>query len=138
MQIINNCIPEAIFKFPECHYADKSRKTGNTSLYCQASWFKIYQFIAYSVKEDGVFCLPCIFFPTQSTHGLWAKCLISKPYTHWEKIHDNLSTHETLQYHLTSIAHLLEFKKTFYNPSARIDHSINAGSVERVKQMAQF
>ena len=70
MQIINNCIPEAIFKFPECHYADKSRKTGNRSLYCQASWFKIYQFIAYSVKEDGVFCLPCIFFPTQSTHGL--------------------------------------------------------------------
>ena len=69
MQIINNCIPEAIFKFPECHYADKSRKTGNRSLYCQASWFKIYQFIAYSVKEDGVFCLPCIFFPTQSTHG---------------------------------------------------------------------
>ena len=69
MQIINNCIAEANIKFPECHYADKSRKTGKKSLYCQASWFKIYQFIAYSVKEDGVFCLPCIFFPTQSTHG---------------------------------------------------------------------
>ena len=69
IQIINNCIAEANIKFPECHYADKSRKTGKKSLYCQASWFKIYQFIAYSVKEDGVFCLPCIFFPTQSTHG---------------------------------------------------------------------
>ena len=64
MQIINNRMPRANFKFPERHYVDKSRKTGMRSLYCQASWFKRYQFIAYSVKEDGVFCLPCIFFPT--------------------------------------------------------------------------
>ena len=55
MQIINNRMPRTNFKFPERHYADKSRKTGMRSLYCQASWFKRYQFIAYSVKEDGVF-----------------------------------------------------------------------------------
>ena len=62
MQIINDCMPRANFKFPERHYLDKSRKTGMRSLYCQASWFKRYQFIAYSVKEDGVFCLPLSFF----------------------------------------------------------------------------
>ena len=81
------------------------------SLYCQASWFKRYQFIVYSVKEDGVFCLPCIFFPVQPIHGFRAKR------TNWKKIHDDLSTHETLHYRLTSMAQLLEFKKTFYNPS---------------------
>ena len=79
MQIINNRMLRANFKFPERHYADKSRKTGMRSLYCQASRFKRYQFIAYSVKEDGVFCLPCIFFPTQPTHRFRAKCLILKP-----------------------------------------------------------
>ena len=133
MQIINNRMPRANFKFPERHYVDKSRKTGMRSLYCQASWFKRYQFIAYSVKEDGVFCLTCIFFPTQPTHGFRAKCLISKPYTNWKKIHDDLSTHETLQYHVTSMARLLEFKNKFYNPSTRIDHNVNEDSVERVK-----
>ena len=132
MQIINNRMPRANFKFPERHYVDKSRKTGMRSLYCQASWFKRYQFIAYSVKEDGVFCLPCIFFPTQPTHGFRAKCLISKPYTNWNKIHDNLSTHETLQYHLTIMTRLLEFKKKSYNPSTGIDHIVNEDSLERV------
>ena len=125
MQIINNRMPRANFKFPERHYADKSRKIGMRSLYCQASWFKRYQFIAYSVKEDGVFCLPCIFFPAQPIHCFRTKRLISKPYTNWKKIHDDLSTHETLHYRLTSMAQLLEFKKTFYNPSTRIDHNIN-------------
>ena len=37
MQIINNRVPQANFKFPERHYADKSRKTEVRSLYCQAS-----------------------------------------------------------------------------------------------------
>ena len=133
MQIINNRMPRENFKFPERHYADKSRKTGMRSLYCQASWFIRYQFIAYSVKEDGVFYLPCIFFPTQPTHGFRAEHLISKPYTNWKKIHDDVSSLKTLQYHLTSMAHLLEFKKTFYNPSTRIDHNVNEDSIERVK-----
>ena len=31
------------------------------------------------------------------------------------------------------MARLLEFKKKFYNPSARIDHNVNKDSVERVK-----
>ena len=66
-------MPRAIFKFPERHYADKSRKTGMRSLYCQAFWFKRYQFIAYSVIEDGGFCLQWIFFPIQPTHGFRTK-----------------------------------------------------------------
>ena len=41
MQIINNRMPRANFKFPGRHYVDKSRKTRISSLYCQASWFKI-------------------------------------------------------------------------------------------------
>ena len=132
IQIINNSMAWANFKFLECHYANKSRKTGKKSLYCQASWFKRYQFLAYSVKEDGAFCLPCIFLPTQPLHGFWAKCLILKPYMHWKKIM-MISPHETLQYQLTSMAHLLEFKKTFHNPSTRIDHSVNGDSIAKVK-----
>ena len=56
---------------------------------------------------------------------------ISKPnnlfqnHTRIGKIHDNLSTHETLQYHPTPMTRLLEFKKTLYNPSARIDHNVS-------------
>ena len=52
----------ANFKFPQRHYADKSRKTGMRSLHCQASWFKRYQFIEYSVKEDGVSVFHASFF----------------------------------------------------------------------------
>ena len=50
-----------------------------------------------------------------------------------KKIHGDLSAHETLQHHLTSMARLLEFKNKFYNPSARIYHNVNEDSVERVK-----
>ena len=42
MQIINNHMPRSNVKFPERHYADKSRKTEMRSLYCQASWFERY------------------------------------------------------------------------------------------------
>ena len=55
MQIIDNHMPRENFKFPERHYVDKSRKTGMRSLYCQASWLKRQQFIAHSLKENGIF-----------------------------------------------------------------------------------
>ena len=123
MQIINNCMPRENFKFLERRYTDKSRNIGMRSLYCRAFWFKRYQFIVYSVNEDGVFCLLCIFFPIQPTHGFQAKFLISKPYTNWKKINDDLSIHETLQYHLTSMACLLQFKKTF---CSQIHHQLQS------------
>ena len=49
MQIINNRMPWANFKFPERHYVDKSRKTVMRLLYCQASWFKIIKKINYKI-----------------------------------------------------------------------------------------
>ena len=54
------------------------------SLYCQASSFIRYRFIAYSVKEDGVFCLPCTFSLNQPTHGFQAKTIQELEKNSWQ------------------------------------------------------
>ena len=46
--------------------------------------------------------------------------LILKPYTNWKNIHDDLSSHDTLQYHQTSMIRLLEYKNTYYNPNTEL------------------
>ena len=68
IQIVNNRMPRANFKFPKRHYGDKSRKTGMRSLYCQTSWFKRYQFIAYSVQEDMTSFLSSMYLFSNSTY----------------------------------------------------------------------
>ena len=53
------------------------------------------------------------------------------------KLHVDRSTHETLQYHQTSMTCLLEFKNTFYNPSTRLsrksrEESLNFNSYYKI------
>ena len=53
------------------------------------------------------------------------------------KVHVDRSTHESLQYHQTSMTRLLEFKNTFYNPSTRLtrksrEESLNFNSYYKI------
>ena len=57
--------------------------------YCNSEWFDAYKFSAYSEQEDGVYCLPCILFPTQPKNDSRAAKLITKSYANWRKAEDS-------------------------------------------------
>ena len=68
MQIINNRMPRANFKFPERHCVDKSKKTGMRWLYCQASRFKRHQFIHCLLSERRWCFLSSMYLFSNSTY----------------------------------------------------------------------
>mgnify|MGYP000751363744 FL=1 len=134
--VIENRKPSQVYKFPPKQYKLKSRKCGFVNRSCLHEWFLKFDFIAYSKKCDGLFCLACVFFPDTSHRR--PKKLISEPYQNWKDAQADLSSHSTCDYHKSSMAKLLAFKTTNENPAARIDVSIsdsNSSTVSRNREI---
>lgn len=54
---------------------------------------KAYSFLAYSKKEDGVYCVPCRLFPTKGDRGTAPSLLVTTPYNNWKKFHERMKAH---------------------------------------------
>lgn len=113
---------------------DKSQKDGTRVRYCNRSWFDMFPFASYSSSKQGIFCLPCVLFPvTQSTSGR-ARVLIKAPLVNWKDAVHDLTTHQSLEYHLSSEARMEAFLHTVHQLSKRIDASISQRTAELVKE----
>jgi len=131
-QLIKHREPPHHFDFPPKQYKDSRNPKGYISRYCKREWFKRYNFIAYSVKSDGLFCLACVLFPDTSHRR--ASFLIEKPYNNWKDATTDLNTHLKTEYHMTSFAKFNSFMQTYEHPSTRIDSTICEENVRRVNK----
>lgn len=100
--------------------------------YCCREWFDKFDFICYSESLDGLFCVPCLFFP--DTEHRRPKILISEPYRNWKDAVSDLKSHSCNEYHINSVTRLNAFKTTFCNPSSRIDVNIDQANSEKIKK----
>ena len=132
--LIKERYPGQRYKFPGKRYEDKSSSKGFKTHYCQHEWFRLYPFISYSVKMDGIFCLACIMFPVNSSRGQKASLFISKPYRNWKDARSDLLAHSVLEYHKTSETRLNVFISTVNNPSTRIDCTLSDQSAALVEK----
>ncbi len=129
---MENRVPEDGYKFPAREYKDKRSKSGIMNRYCSPDWFKIFEFLSYSKRTDGLFCLACVLFPDLSHRR--AKKLIDSPYSNWKDAKSDLKMHSTLEYHKNSMAKLNAFKQTYKNTSTRIDVTITNNNISRIQQ----
>ena len=137
-ELIQNRAPHPQFRFPSQEFKDNRKGTGVSRRYCQHDWFHTYQFISYSTKEDGLYCLACALFPTKPKHGARCKLLISKPYRNWKDARADLSAHSTLEYHVDSMILLEGFSATMVNPKKRIDLTLADKCNMQIEENRQF
>ena len=107
--------------------------------YCNPEWFDTYKFLAYSEREDGVYCLSWILFPTQPKSGSRASKLIATSYTNWRKATDYLFSHaDEYEYHKTSYNRFDAFLNRQNNPSIRIDQRKTNSASKTVERNRRF
>lgn len=123
--LINERMPEKQFVFPVRSYNDHSKKNGVCKRSCQPAWLEKYDFLTYSKKLDGLFCLSCVLFPTVPRHGTRARLLITEPFRDWKAAISYVANHSTLDYHRQSMAMMTALQETMKNPKKRIDLSIS-------------
>ena len=58
--LMENNKPPTGFKFPAKQYKDKWKKGGVMNRYCQEEWFRDFDFISYSIEQDGLYCNTCV------------------------------------------------------------------------------
>jgi hypothetical protein len=130
--LIKNREPPTHFQFPSKQYKDKRNPKGFVNRQCCRDWFQRFSFLSYSQKSHGLFCLACALFPPMSHRR--ASYLIDKPYNNWKDALTVIKSHSHCEYHITSMAKLQAFIKTFEDTSKRIDACISDESAIRVGQ----
>ena len=130
--LIKSRKPPDSFKFPSKQYKDKRKATGEMKRYCQHEWFRMFDFIAYSKVEDGIYCLACRLFPDSSHRR--SKKFTSEPYRNWKDAIVDLKSHAVTEYHLASAERLKAFIHTYENPSHRIDVAFAQNASETIEE----
>ena len=132
--------PQANCKMPHKVYKDIRRKSGTTFRSCNLELFDIFEFLAFSRKKEGVYCLACVLFPSlpgkAGAHR--AKLLITRAFDDWKDSKSHLKAHAQLQYHLDSEAKMKAFIHTMKNPSTRIDFKLNDERNMQVKKNCAY
>ncbi|XP_062512673.1 52 kDa repressor of the inhibitor of the protein kinase-like [Corticium candelabrum] len=116
-------------------YVDKRRKSGYSERFVQKKWFDQFDWLGYygKRKEEGLFCLPCVLFPTVYREG---SCrgdnFVVRLHRDWKNLIADAAEHESTQYHRNAAAKLMAFLSTDKHPSERIDLMQSQAATERV------
>ena len=143
LQLIRSRKPVPGCSLPFSLLADKRKQSGTSKRFLQLSLFEKHEWLAYhdgegDVSAAGVYCLPCVLFPTLHRGGSRrADTLITKVHRNFKKLGEDLDAHGRLEYHADSIAKLSHFISVAENPQQRIDATITERSQERVRKNRQ-
>ena len=122
------------FQVPTREYKDKSKKNGVSVRTCHMEWLDTYDYLAYSQKEDGLYCLSCVLFPVENQTSGRANNLVNKLYTKWKDTVSDLKKHAVLEYHKNSQANLNAFMDTMAKPEKSINVSLDKAAQEQIQQ----
>ena len=103
---VRNRVRRREIALPSKECKDSKRASGVHTRHCKHDWFEHFQFTTLSERERGIFCLPCVFFSSETAHGgaRNASILISKSLTNWKDAVPDQNNHEKLQYGLSALS----------------------------------
>ena len=138
--LINNWHPPKGFKFPARQSKDKHKASGVINRYCKEEWFTQFDFISYSVAQDGIYCNNCLLFHDESLIPRKEKpdIMVKKPYTNWKKAREDLRIHSVTETHILSTARKTAFMKTYMKPDERIDNIMSKHVKDTVQKNRKF
>ena len=104
--------PEDSFTFPTTF-------TGGCNRSFLARWLKEHAWLCYSIKLDGVFCMPCALFNGVSGVAVKGK-LVTSPFRTWQKKSERFKAHKTSAYHYESMVLIADLKRRNEHPEEAI------------------
>ena len=138
--LINNQHPPKGFKFPARQSKDKCKASAVINRYCKEEWFTQFDFISYSVAQDGIYCNNCLLFPVENPipHKEKPELIVKKPYTNWKKAREDLKIHSVTETHVLSAAKKTAFMKTYMKPDECIDNIMSKHVKDTVQKNRKF
>ena len=130
--------PDSSYKYPAKEFNDTRRKSGVSLRSCQPAWIDKYDFLGYSKCKDGLYCIACILFPTQTGQSGNAHAMVETPYSNWKNCIATVEKHSDLTYHKRSEAKMLAFIMTRKSQKSRIDFSMSSAEKERIAKNRTF
>ena len=91
----------------------------------QKRWLKQHTWLFYGGTEGnkGGWCLPCIFFLTESEKAK-LKSFVNTPFVNYNKSKEILAKHSNNVYHMRAVETSYAFKSSYSNPVTRIDNRL--------------
>ena len=97
-------------------------------------WLAQCPWVHYGPHIDGVFCRACILFAPATVGGQHLGQFVTKPFKSWVSMTQKLSSHGSLDYHLTSLAKMSAFLRTYENPSEAVNTSLDSQAQKRLEE----
>jgi len=134
--LLSSRVPAAGVAMPSKCYKDSRSPSGQISRSCKRSWFEKFDFVSFSERAGGLFCLACVLFPASGAHSgvKRADILISKPLTNWKDALADLGKHSGLFYHQQAQVRLTSFLARMKAPATAIDQRLSTQAQELVQR----
>ncbi|XP_013403337.1 52 kDa repressor of the inhibitor of the protein kinase [Lingula anatina] len=127
--IKNLWYPPSRYEFPKKEEYGKMRAFN-------AAWLQQFNWLAYSSKEDGAYCLPCVLFGVQAgknSHKL--DRLMTSPLTTWTSALRKLKEHDsTSEVHKSAMVTYVEFKNSMESKSVPVIQQLDHALAKRVAE----
>ncbi|XP_054283488.1 52 kDa repressor of the inhibitor of the protein kinase-like [Macrosteles quadrilineatus] len=87
-------------------------------------WFNLYEWMAYSKNEKGVFCKTCVIFRPRVSRGLQG-AFITRPFTNYKKFHECAKSHMASEWHRESSEKASNFMSVMNNKQLSVEAQVN-------------
>ena len=114
---------------PPCEYSFPPRKFGKQNLYCQASWLRQYPYLRYSPAKDGLYCIFCFLFRSDS-QGM----LIDAPLTDWRNFQKWIDAHILTKQHEIAERSAEDLMRIYNHAQSDIVSHLSAAYAARVER----
>ena len=95
---------------------------------CQETWFKSHSWLAYSQKEDGLFCKHCVLFSKTKDQ------FYTQPFTNWKHATDKMGKHAANKFHKEALMKSINFQERTKKPEGLIDILLNKAALEQIEK----
>ncbi|XP_025416778.1 zinc finger MYM-type protein 1-like [Sipha flava] len=118
-------VPDDCYIFPS---------SGKRNLKFQRCWFKRWNWLAYSEKDDGAYCKYCVLFAGEDG-GVGKQTfgnLVKKPFKNWKDAIEVFNNHTNCEYHKTCILKGTCAKQILEKKVEPIDIQIDSGIKHKI------
>ena len=117
-------------KVPHKDHTFPTQYLGGCNRSFRPAWFSEHQWMVYSEQVDGIFCIVCAIFCTDSSKGYF----VNKPFRVWNKKNEKTKEHVNSLYHQKCMELAENLKCTVEHPEVAITSQIDARKAANIQR----